>query len=176
MGLIPLLWLVVLHFKGKACDRAWWFLAGAFTVSWVADSVSHWTGVPFVGILYPMAQTILVAFVFWDRDRALWLIVAIGFVGIADIAWHGVNGPDILLRTVAWLSIVGIVYPIWQLGRLRTSLLVTFGLGWLLWMCYAGWPGWWSWGFYQASRLLGIGLFCIAANHPEPHLRLLRST
>jgi hypothetical protein len=176
MGAVPLMWLGFLHFRGNACDVAWWWLGGAFFVSWVADTASHFVDAWVISATYPLLQVSLVAFVFLSRSDAMRLIVAIGFAGMVDLFWHGVGSQDVLLRTVAWLSVVGIMFPLWQLGRLRTSLFVYFGLGWVTWLIFTTVPEHLTWYLYQASRLVGIALFCIAANHPEPHLRLLRST
>lgn len=192
IGIVPLLWIAFLHFRGKARDLAWWWIAGAFAVSWLADNASRWTGHPLVSVTYPVAQAGLIGAVFLFRADAIKFVLVLMAVGVADILLIGVQGPDILLRTVAWLSVVGIVYPIWQLGRLRTSLLVYFGMGWLAWMLYASiatWPDWvfyfrgqphaispaWlSWSSYQLTRLAGILLFCWAATSPEPHLKLYK--
>ena len=173
MGAAPLIWLAWLHFKGKKLDVAWWWIAGAFFVSWLADTASHWTGHPLVSVTYPVTQVGIIGAVFLNRYDAMKLVAVLVVVGVADVLWQGVQGPDILLRTVAWLSIVGIAYPLKQLGKLRASLLVSFGVGWFCWMVYAIDPGWPSWGTYQIVRLTGILLFFLAANSPLPRLRIV---
>jgi hypothetical protein len=172
IGLVPLAWLGVLRLRGKVCDPAWWWLAGAFFVSWLADTATHIASPWLVGATYPLAQMAVIAFVFLNRTDALQFILAVAIVGVADFFWHGVEGPNILLRTVSWLSVAGIMFPLWQLGRLRTALLVYFTGGWALWMAYAYAPGWTSWGLYQITRLAGILLFCWAASNPLPQLKL----
>jgi hypothetical protein len=174
MALLPLVWLGWLRVRGKRLDVAWWWLAGAFAVSWLADTAAHFTDAWVIGAVYPVSQAALVCFVFLSRDDAMKVVLVLMVVGIADIIWHGVDSPDILLRTVAWLSVVGIVWPLRQLGRLRASLLVAFGIGWWCWMIYAISPGWWTWGVYQLARLAGILLFCWAATSPLPRLKLSR--
>lgn len=128
-----------------------------------------------VSVTYPLAQAGIIGAVFLFRGEAIVLVIALMLAGIADILWQGVQGPDILLRTVAWLSVVGIIYPLKQLDRLRTSLLVYFGLGWACWMFYAFDPGWTSWSLYQITRAVGIGLFCYAASNPLPHFKIIRA-
>lgn len=172
MGAAPLIWVAWLRFRGKKLDVAWLWLAGAFFVSWLADTASHWTGHPLVSVTYPVTQAGIISAVFLNRYDAMKLVAVIVVVGVADVLWQGVQGPDILLRTVAWLSIVGIAYPLKQLGKLRVSLLVSFGVGWLAWMWYAMNPGWPSYLGYQGIRLMGILLFCLAAMNPLPRLRI----
>lgn len=172
IGLIPLLWLAFLTFRGKAVGIEWWWLAGVFAVSWLADTAAHWGNSWAVGLLYPVSQAAIVGLVFLSRRDALYLIIALGGVGLLDVFGFGFEIPDILVRTVAWLSITGIVWRLPQLERLRTSLLVTFGAGWLCWMGYAINPGWFSWSGYQFTRLLGILLFCWAATSPLPRLKI----
>ena len=84
---------------------------------------------------------------------------------------HG-DGPDLLLRTVAWLGIVAIVWRL-PVPRLWLALGTTFGLGWVAWLGYVLSPGWPSWGVYQGVRAVGIGLFCWAAVG-QPTLRVVQ--
>jgi len=174
MGLVPVLWLAWLHFRGKPRGAEWWWLAGAFFVSWLADTASHWTGHPLVGMVYPVLQAGLVGAVLLYRKDAIVFVVLLMVAGIADVLVNGILPHDVFLRTVAWLSVVGIVYPLKQLGQLRASLLLYFGCGWLAWMWYAVDPGWYSWGWYQFIRFSGILAFCWAAKSPLPHFKLSR--
>lgn len=174
MALLPLVWLLWLRVRRRDLGAAWWWLSGAFAVSWIADTAALWVDPWLVGAVYPVSQAVIMGFVFLSRREALAFIIALLIVGIADVFWKGVSSPDILLRTVAWLSVVGILWQLKQLQRLRTALLVYFGLGWLCWMGYAIWPGWTSWSAYQITRLVGILLFCFAATSPLPQLKLSR--
>lgn len=166
MALIPLAWLAGLRARGRRRDAAWWWLAGAFAVSWLADTAAHWVDPWLIGLVYPVSQSALVAAVLLDRREAAKLLAVLLLIGVGAALWHGVQGPDVLLRTVAWGAIAGIAFDRWELGRLRMSLLVTFGLGLIAWMGYAIWPGWTSWLVYQGARAFGIGLFCWAAFRP----------
>lgn len=172
MGLLPLIWLAFLHWRGRDPGLAWWWLAGAFAVSWLADTAAHWMAPLLVSPVYLVSQASVVGFVFLVRRDAITLVVALVVVGLGAVFWRGVEAPDVLFHTVAWLSIIGIVYPLRQLGRLRTSLLVYFGLGLLAWMLYAVSPGWFFWLAYQSTRLIGILLFCWAATSPLPRFHL----
>lgn len=175
MGLVPLVWLAILHFRGKVCGAEWWWLAGSFAVSWLADTASHYTGHPLVGMTYPVLQAGIIGAVFLFRADAILFVLALMVAGVTDVLVNGILPHDVFLRTVAWLSVVGILWPLRQLGRLRTSLLVAFGLGLLTWWGYAIWPGWTSWSLYQLTRLIGILLFCWAAMSPSPQLKVLRT-
>lgn len=175
MALVPLLWLAWLHWRGRDPGLAFWWLAGAFAVSWLADTAAHFANPWVVSKVYPVSQAAIVGMVFLSRRDAMLLIVVLALVGILDVLWIGIGDFDILLRTVAWLSVVGIVWPLRQLGRLRTSLLVYFGLGLAMWWGYAIWPGWTSWLGYQGVRAIGILWFCLAALTPGPRFTLARA-
>lgn len=174
MGLVPLAWLVLLRLRGHRIDAAWVWLAVAFAVSWVADTAALWLDPDLVGNLYPITQAALVGAVLLDRLEAAQFAVALVLVGVVAVLWHGPLGIDVLLRTVAWGAVTIIVWRLPLPARLRASLLVTFGLGWLCWMWYAAAPGWPSWSAYQVVRFAGIVLFCMAASNPTPRLRLTR--
>lgn len=174
MGLVPLAWLVLLRLRGRRIDVAWLWLALAFAVSWLADTAALVVDPDLVGNLYPITQAAIIGAVFLDRIEAAQFAAALVIVAIVAILWRGPLGADVLLRTVAWGGVVGLVADRWALGRLRTALLVSFGLGTLTWWGYAAWPGLNSWLFYQGVRALGIAWFCWAAVHPVPRLALIR--
>lgn len=130
--------------------------------------MNPWT----VSKVYPVSQAAIIGLVFLSRREALLLITTLALVGIIDVLLVGVGDFDILLRVIAWGAVVGIVAPLKQLARLRTALLVYFGLGLLAWMWYAIDPGWASWIGYQSTRLIGIMAFCWASQKPGPRLRV----
>lgn len=172
LGAVPWLWLVVLHLCRQGRGWEWWWLAAAFGVSWIADTVAHCYGQFPISPLYLVTQTGLIAAVLLPRRDTLWFLgLLVPVAGIAFLTYP-LGKPDWLVHTVAWLGLTGSVYPLKALGRLRWALLVSFGLGWVAWMGYVLSPGWISWIGYQSVRAVGIGLFCWAAWHPEPQLRL----
>lgn len=171
-ALLPVLWLGWLHLKKRDPGAAFWWLSGVFVVSWIADMSALWIDPVMISAVYPLSQAWIVGAVFLPRRDTVLLIVVLGLVGFVSLAWQGVADSNTLLRTVAWGAGVGIVFPLKQLGRLRTALLVTFGLGWLSWMYYLADPGWTSYLTYQSVRLLGILAFCRAAISPLPQLHL----
>lgn len=175
MALLPLLWLAVLRVRGRDPGLAWWWLAGAFFVSWLADTAAASFGNAWmIGVVYPVSQATLVAAVFLNRRDTLRVLAVFTTVAIADVLVFGIDVPDILFRTVAWGTVCGIVYGRPALGQLRLALLVAFGAALLAWLAFAGWLGWAQWIPYQGARLAGILLFCVAASHPAPTLRLSR--
>lgn len=175
MGLLPLVWLSLLRWKGRDLGLAWWLLGTAFAVSWLADTAAHWINPWLTSPVYLVSQAWIVGTVFVSRRESLILLMVLVLTAVSTLIWRGIGGPDVLLHTVAWLSVVGILWQLKQLGRLRTSLLVYFGVGWFCWLMYCLSPGWSSWSIYQATRLLGILLFCRAAISPLPNLKLTRA-
>lgn len=172
MALLPLLSLWLLWGAKQDRNVAWWWVAMAFAVSWVADSASHLLPPWVISLAYPVTQAALVGAVLLERRDALLLTVCLGILGIGAATWGDLHGPDLLLRTAAWGSIAVVAYERKALDRLRVSLLVSFGLGLVCWMGYAAWPGWTSWSLYQGVRLAAILIFCSAAVRPAPRLRL----
>lgn len=174
MGLVPLAWLAWLRVRGRQPGLAWWWLATAFVVSWLADTAALFVNPDLVGNLYPITQAALVGAVLLDRLEAAQFAVGLGLVAIVAVLWRGPLGIDVLLRTVAWGAVTIIVWRLPLPGRLRVSLLVTLGLGLLAWWGYALDPSWPTWLLYQATRAGGIALFCMAASDPSPRFTLAR--
>lgn len=169
MALLPALWLAL------RMDRRteWWWLAGAFGVSWLADLAALFSHAPWlISTVYPVSQAAIVIAVLADREEALvytWLLV---LVGIVSVLAEGVTGPTLLLETVAAASVVSVVWPL-PLGKLRICLLVAFGGGLLAWIGYVIAPGWTSWLVYQSVRAVSLLLFCWASWKPHPMLRVV---
>jgi len=167
IGILPLAMVGV----QRPTEPAWWWLTAAFGVSAVADLGARlWNAPFFVSPLYTVSQSALIGAVFLVRGEALRFVLAMTVAGIVSAWLH--RQPDVLLHTVAWGGVVGIVYDRWQLGHLRTALLVAFGLGLLAWWGYVMVPGWPTWLLYQSTRLWAAVLFCYAVTHDTPRLRL----
>lgn len=174
MGLVPLAWLVWLRLRGRSPGLAWWWLAAAFFVSWLADTAALWVNPDLVGNLYPVTQAALVGAVLLDRLEAAEFAFALFVVALVAVFWRGPLGIDVFLRTVAWGSVAVLAWQYHALWRLRDALLVSFGVGLVAWWWYALAPGWLTWGFYQVVRAVGIALFCAAAASPAPRLIVAR--
>lgn len=162
MALLPLATLLLLRWRGQRREAAWWWLAGAFLVSWLADEAARWTLPAFVSIVYPLAQAGIVLAVLQPRPVALVSVVALTVLGALAILWEAGRFPDLLLRAGCWGAIVASVGLHRPVSLLRGSLLVYFGLGLLAWAGYVALPGWTSWGAYQLVRFAGLALFSLA--------------
>jgi hypothetical protein len=177
MAVIPLAFLGCLQVRGQRRDAAWWWLAGAFFVSWIADTAGDFLPqndrwIP--SMVYPVSQSALIGAVLLPRPEALYFLATLIAAGAAIVLWNGI-GPDAALRTVAWLAIVWLVWRRPALPkRLRICLAVYFGLGWVAWLIHVQWLVVATYYPYQLSRLIGLLLFCWAALVPGPALRLVR--
>ena len=181
MGIAPLAVLCGLVLRGTPDaerDVGWWWLAGVFGIEWVADTITHLapgTGW-WVSASYPGVQAILTALVLLPKKQAgaLVLLVVAASVFLAGFGSEirPARMPDVEFRAVAWLAIVWIVSEQPWLGRVRTAVLVTFGLGLLVWFLHARVLSLWTWYPYQLVRATGITLFCRAAMDGRPRLRL----
>lgn len=148
------------------CRPAWWWLAGAFAVSWLADTMAHF-GNPWLPVaVYPLTQSLMVGTLLLENQEAVILIAVLTFVALVEIFWEGVSGPHALLQTVAFGSVVGIAWSQPE-ERLKLTLVTAFGLGGIAWLAYLVEPGWTTWGFYQAVRAVSLGMFCWANRAPR---------
>jgi hypothetical protein len=174
LGVVPFAWLAWLAARGERRDIAWWWLAGAFFVSFIADSFALAGVEPWLmSLVYPVSQAAIVGAVLLDREDAVLFVLALGLIGFLAVLWKGVGTPDVLVHTVAWASIAIIALDREALGKLRLALLVAFGFGWLAWLGYTLSLGWPTWLAYQGVRAIGIGTFCWAAAKPGPTFRVL---
>jgi hypothetical protein len=160
LGLVPLGWLA---FRRERRPE-WWWIAGAFGVSWLADIGARLGDPWLVNAVYPVSQAGIIAAVLWPRREAQLAIGLLVVAGLCVLWLEGISGPDIILETVAALVIVG---SAWR-SPFRGSLLVAFGLGWLAWMGYTLRPGLEMWGCYQATRVVAAAMFCQATLTPRP--------
>lgn len=178
MALVPLAFLLWRRLRGASVDGAWWALASAFAISWVADTVSdmlpaqsQWT----VSLAYPIVQSAIVGAVLLPREFAIFLVAILSSAAIAVGIFMGVNGPDGVFRTIAWLIIVVIVLARRDLPeRLRIALGVYFGLGWTTWLIHVVWLVVLTWYPYQGARALGLLLFSWAATAPVTRIQRIQ--
>ena len=167
IALIPLAALTVLHVRGERRDAAYWWLAIGFTVSWIADVAAdlmppsmRW--VP--SVVYPMTQAAIVAAVLLPRAEVAFYLATMLAASSVAVVWQGV-GPDAGARAVAWVPLVWIVARRQEMpARLRFSLAVYFGLGWLMWAVHVRWLVVATWYQYQLARIVGLVLFARAVN------------
>lgn len=173
IGLLPLAVVAFAQWNGKQPDLALWWLSVAFVVSWLADSAAHWLNPWTVTFTYVISQSALVGAVFLSRKDALRLLGALCVVGAVAMFARDAAGHDYLLHGVAWLSAACIAAEA-SLGRLRTALVIYFGLGCVAYLAYAGWPGWTTWGVYQLTRVAGLSLFAAVVWHPDTLPKVVR--
>lgn len=169
LGLGPWVWVGTTQRR----EAAFWWLAAAFAISFVADMGALGFRLPWVAsAVYPVSQAALICAVFIPRRDAFLVLGALVCVGLASLPFTHANRPEVLLHTTAALAVCWIVGPLPALGMLRTALLIYFGLGLLAWYGYVWQPSGASWVIYQACRLVGILAFCRATLKPQPILRL----
>jgi hypothetical protein len=176
IGLVPVAWLALLRWRGRSVEPAYWWIAGALGVSFLADTVARWVNPFVVSLAYPVAQCGLLGATLLERKHA-WRFLGLLLVAAALSAIQKgmVDGPDMLLHTVAWLGVACIVAPQPALARLALALWVGFGVAWVAWIAYALRPGLATWGMLQGARLEGAALFCWAASYPDPRLQVIRA-
>jgi len=190
IDLAPLLFLAGLAWYRRPVDAAYWWIAGALAVSFMADVLSLVLPNRATNDSYPLLQSGLIGLVLIEqRKQAIrYCYLLAGAALLVPLA--GMQGPDVLFSSVAWLSVAWIAYRYQSLpARLRLSLLVLFGLSWAAWMVYCGGRAlWWDstaevwsgpawafaglYGIYQLTRLTGTALFCWAALRPGPSLKV----
>lgn len=135
-------------------------MALVLAVSWIADTAAHVIDPWFVSALYPVAQAILVAAVVLSPVVAHRFILAVLAMAVVSIAWNGIGRPDLFIRTVCW---VGILLMLWPLPTLRVTTVSAFGVCLLAWIGYSLSPSWTTWGLYQGVRAGADGVFCWAS-------------
>jgi hypothetical protein len=177
MALLPLVWLSILSFRGRHQDAAYWWIAAAFAVSWLADTAAHFTNPWAVSLVYPVTQTAVIGAVLLPRRSVLTLILILVASALVTVMLRGdqVPGPDVFFHTIAWGAVCWLVADKWYTGRIRTCLLVYFGLGWVGWMIHTEWLIVPTWFVFQSARLAGLCIFCWAAMQTGPNLRVSRA-
>lgn len=159
LGALPLGYLIWREARGVPHSVWWWWLAWAFAVSWFTDNLARFVDPWLVMLAYPVLQCSLIALVVIPgRAIAYFGVVSLAAV-IAAIA--GERGPDVFLRTIAFGSIALLSLRFTE-GAVRWALVTYFGLGLLAWYVFAATLSKETWGLYQLTRVVGLGLFCYA--------------
>ena len=185
MPLLPLAWLGWLWTRGQHRDAAWWWMAGGFAISWVANVASDYLPANarwVVSAVYPVSQSAIFGAVLLDRTEALMFLALLTPIGIVAAVMGAAQGPDILLRSAAWLVLAAVAWMRKELPqRLRISIVVYFFLGYCTWLMLAAWvhdhpdahgaaPEWYG---YMLAQFAALVLFCWAATE-NSKLRLVR--
>jgi len=158
MALVPLLWLAVRHER----RIAWWWIAGVFAVSWIADSLAHVVSPILISAVYPVSQAAIVGAVLLERERARTFLLGLAALSALAVLPLGLPAAGVVIRTLTWGSIAILALFRSDMDRLRPAWLTSFGGGLLAWLGYMTLPSWGTWGVYQSIRALGIGMFCWA--------------
>lgn len=163
MSLVPLLWLGVLAFYGQRRSALWWTLALMLGLSWIANTATEpphpWLDPWLVSAIYPLLQALLLGLVLLARVGAL-VALLLG-TGITSLVLRTYLGPEVVNHTVAWTSIVVMVWPARDPAR-RTIALV-FASMWLGWVAFTASVSWVTWGIYQGMQAAGLLTFCWAS-------------
>lgn len=176
MALLPLVWLACLAHIGKSRNAAWWWLATALAISWLADLAGDLLPASFSWVpvlVYPVLQASLIGAVFLPRKQAISLLGILAGVAFVVALSGGSRGPEVVSSSSCRLAVVGIILirPAVPF-RLRAALFVYFGVGLMAWLAHVQRLDLLSYYVYQAVRLVGLILFCWAAAGPERSLVL----
>lgn len=175
MALIPLAVLCGLDLRGERRDIRWWWLAGMFGVSWLADTTVHYGWLPgtTASALYPLVQAVIAGCVFLPWRQAIPFSALVVAATVFLFGFGGIQSPDIEFRSLAWIAILWLVTDDAWLGPIRMACLITFGLGLVAWIIHARSLTLATWYPYQLVRLVGVGVFARAAIVGQPALRLV---
>lgn len=164
LGLVPLLALAWLHVRGVKRGAAWWWLAGAFGVSFLADVASLLWGHPLISQAYPLLQAGLFAAVLVPRAWTTGIVGVFALASGVSLVTRRGEGLDLLLHLVAWFTVAVLAWARLPDGWLRVTLAVGFAcLAWA-WCAFVAWPGFPTWGAMQAVRVAMAVGFCYAAS------------
>lgn len=151
-GLVPLA-VVVWYRTAITTQSAYWWLAGAFGVSFLADLAGLFGGGYLASQTYPLLQAGLVALVIAPRPIAVLTIGALAFISAVSLAWRMAAGLDVLLHVAAWGSTAALASRNLTPGPLRATLVWGFALLSLAWVGFRLEPTFLAWGVMQGVRL-----------------------
>lgn len=189
LGLVPVLWCALCRWPLKRPpSRDAWIIAAALLVSFGADVSAYRLSEEAYTVVanwYPLSQATAVAFVLLDREKVAGYFNVLLVTALLAVLWQGPAGQDLLFRTVAWGSITALALQAWELGGLRSVLLLTFGWGLLCWYAWA-WnadrtvplslPNVLPYLAYLGTRVLGTAVFCVTVARPKQTPKLLHVT
>lgn len=171
MALLPVLVLLSLHQSGAKRDVAYWWIAGAFAVSWVADALAHVVDPHVTTLCYPIVQSAIIGAVLLRQREGRQFVYVSVLCGLFAIVF--LPSYDVLLRTVAWSAVtVMAMQARRQIGLTSLALTTSFGVGLVSWYLYNLTPSFETWAVYQAVRALGLFIFCAACCARVPVLRV----
>lgn len=159
VGAVPLAWCASL----RRIEPAWWWMAAAFGVSFVADALSLVVGHTVVSQVYPVAQAALFLAVLVERPAALYWIGGLLAVAGASLAYRLGEGLELPLHAVAWLAVAVTAVLSLRPSLLRNTLGAGFAALTLAWAWFYREPTFAAWGTFQAVRVGVTVAWCVAA-------------
>lgn len=163
LGLVPALTLLTLRRAGRVVPSAWWWMAWAFAVSFVADAASLVLTHPLVSQTYPVTQAALFLLILLPQAEAVAVIGGLLAVAAGSLWLRQGEGLDFPLHAVAWGSIAVAAWHVLRPGWLRAALGMGFAALVVAWAGYVAVPGWWTWGGFQMVRAMQAAAFAVAA-------------
>lgn len=172
--LVPLLWLGWLALRYQRRDCTYWLIGFAFSVSVLTDlTVKLFPALLPLANLYPLVQALAVAMVMLDDVEARQFTGILTLAGVLSVVLT--EGSDLLLYTVACLSVCLITWRSTLPSLIRAALYVFFGGSWLALVNSFWHPYPWAGYLFHGTMLAGCGLFCwAAARDRQRHLTLIR--
>lgn len=158
VGAVPALTLIAFALRGYRVDAAWWWMALALGVSFLADAAVDF-GVPalIVSQTYPVLQGAIFALVLLPRRYAEGVIAAFFVAAAVSVSLRHAAGLDVLLHVVSWGAVAA-----FAVNRVP-ALAWGFAALCVAWLGYVAWPGWWSWGAMQGVRVVTACAWGVAA-------------
>lgn len=130
---LPLLWLAWLHVRGHRRARAWWVMASAFGVAWVANLFGFIGRFDEASQTYPVLLAALFAMTMLPRWGAAILTTGLFWTAVFSIAVrHGI-GFDVWLHVLAFGSTAVVADLTLPRSRLRATLTWGFAALAVLW-------------------------------------------
>lgn len=166
MALLPLGVLLVPELANRPFPRLWWGVAGVVAIGWLADTVAFflpapWRWVP--SLLYPGAQLTLLALLTVRRPVAWRMIGVCALLTLLSFWQVGAHWPEDLVRTMAWGTMAAIALDSPMARAVRDTVLVTFGLGLVVWVWHVVVLSSFTWWVFQAVQALGVVTFSVGA-------------
>lgn len=163
VGLVPLAWIALLRARGVRRAPAWWLMAAAFAVSFVADLSSLAWGHPMVSQVYLVTQGALFGYALAPAKVADRFVPVLLVAAGVSLALRDAAGLDWLLHVVTWGGVAALAWRYAPRGLVRGALVVGFAAGAVAWCGFVAAPGWPSWLAYQGTRVGTVVAWCLAA-------------
>lgn len=151
--------LIAVLLFGRHLGVAWWMVALAFSISWIGDSMAHFTNGSWTcAYLWMPVQFALVILAFVDNPLHRMVVLTGLLLLTVTSAQISLPGPDWLLTLVGSIVVLAVAEKV-----LAWPLMVYFGIGsiaYLVMIARISTEGFaTAWWWYQGSREMAIALF-----------------